>query len=214
MAWSFSCEILVLGISHLPMTTPKSTISEPYKHLRIWYGESVVFGCGQFRTFRPGLGFGQRYHVDRHGQLAPKQLTLSVLNEMHTNSYTVLCFYYLTRCTKFTLWLTHENCMDLLALRNGGLELPNGRLIQSFLLSSFCRPDVDYWNHRRESLLTLQFSSSANTRYRRRNEVKSAAYHCGIFAITGRQYKDHLQCRSSSEKNVTSLDSGSLSNVH
>ncbi len=38
--------------------------------------------------FRPGLGFGQRYHVDRHGQLTLKQLGLSVLNEMHTNSYT------------------------------------------------------------------------------------------------------------------------------
>jgi hypothetical protein len=34
------------------------------------------------------LGFGQRYHVDRHGQLAQKQLRLFVLNEMHTNSYT------------------------------------------------------------------------------------------------------------------------------
>ena len=31
---------------------------------------------------------GQRYHVDRHGQLTLKQLRLSVLNEMHTNSYT------------------------------------------------------------------------------------------------------------------------------
>ena len=38
--------------------------------------------------FRPGLGFGQRYHVDHHGQLTLKQLRLSVLNEMHTNSYT------------------------------------------------------------------------------------------------------------------------------
>ena len=34
------------------------------------------------------MGFGQRYHVDRHGQLALKQLRLSVLNEMHTNLYT------------------------------------------------------------------------------------------------------------------------------
>ena len=33
------------------------------------------------------VGFGQRYHVDRHGQLTLKQLRLSVLNEMHTNSY-------------------------------------------------------------------------------------------------------------------------------
>ena len=35
---------------------------------------------------RPGFGFGQRYHVDRHGQLTLKQLRLSVLNEVHTNS--------------------------------------------------------------------------------------------------------------------------------
>jgi hypothetical protein len=55
---------------------------------RAGYGESVVFGCGQFWTFRPGLGFGPRYHVDRDGRLALKQLRLSVLNEMHTNSYT------------------------------------------------------------------------------------------------------------------------------
>ena len=46
-----------------------------------------MFGCGQFRTFRPGFGFGQRYHVDHHGQPTLKQLRLSVLNEMHTNSY-------------------------------------------------------------------------------------------------------------------------------
>ena len=39
------------------------------------------------REIRPGFGFGQRYHVDRHGQLTLKQLRLSVLNEMHTNSY-------------------------------------------------------------------------------------------------------------------------------
>ena len=30
----------------------------------------------------------ERYHVDRHGQLTLKQLRLSVLNEMHTNSNT------------------------------------------------------------------------------------------------------------------------------
>ncbi len=47
----------------------------------------VSFVCGQFRTFRPGLVFGQHYHVDRHDQLARKQLRLFVLNEMHTNSY-------------------------------------------------------------------------------------------------------------------------------
>ena len=79
------------------MNTPNSTIAEPYKHLRIakaimiqqiapW--RNVVFGCGRFRTFPPGFGFGQRYHLDRHGQLALKRLRLSVLNEMHTNSYT------------------------------------------------------------------------------------------------------------------------------
>ena len=38
--------------------------------------------------FRPGMVFEQRYHADRHGQLTLKQLRLSVLNEMNTNSYT------------------------------------------------------------------------------------------------------------------------------
>ena len=32
---TFSWEILVLGLSHHLMTTPNSTISEPYKHLTI-----------------------------------------------------------------------------------------------------------------------------------------------------------------------------------
>ena len=84
------------ALSHHLMTTPNSTISEPYKHLTIakayiagqiapW--RSTIFGCGQFRTFRPGFVFGQHYHVDRHGQLTLKQLRLSDLNEMHTNSY-------------------------------------------------------------------------------------------------------------------------------
>ena len=49
---------------------------------------SVIFGWGRIWTFRPGFRFEQRYHVDRHGELALKQLRLSVLNEMHTNSYT------------------------------------------------------------------------------------------------------------------------------
>ena len=35
----------------------------------------------------PPFRFEQHYHVDHHGQLTLKQLKLSVLNEMHTNSY-------------------------------------------------------------------------------------------------------------------------------
>ena len=54
----------------------------------IVYRKSFVFRCGQFLTFRPGLGLGQCYHVDRHGQLAQKQLRLSILNELYTNSCT------------------------------------------------------------------------------------------------------------------------------
>ena len=52
------------------------------------YGGSVVFGSGQLRTFPPVLGFEQRYHVDYQDQLNLKQLRLSVLNKMHTNSHT------------------------------------------------------------------------------------------------------------------------------
>ena len=85
--------------STLPNDHPNITISEPYKHLRIakafmvrqiiplqkrrfWVWSSF------FGVFRPGFGFGQGYHLDRHGQLAIKQSRLSVLNETHTNSYT------------------------------------------------------------------------------------------------------------------------------
>ena len=80
----------MVGVSHFPMTPPNITISEPYKQLGIakpimvrqiapW--QKRRFGCGRFRTFRPGFGFKQHYHLDRHGQLALKQLRLSVLNE-------------------------------------------------------------------------------------------------------------------------------------
>ena len=88
----------MVGVSQFPITTPNSTTPKPYKHLRIakpvngsadsTMAKAFVFGCGRFRTFCPGFGFGQRCHLDRHGQLALKQLRSSVLNEMHTNSYT------------------------------------------------------------------------------------------------------------------------------
>ena len=79
------------------MTTPNSTTSEPYKHLRI--AKSIMvrqIAAWQKRRFwvwsisdvLSRIRVGQRYHLDRHGQLALKQLRLSVLNEMRTNSYT------------------------------------------------------------------------------------------------------------------------------
>jgi hypothetical protein len=67
IAWSFSCEISVLGISHLPRTTPKTTISEPYKHLRIakLYGlvdstmaKASFLGVVSFGRFVPNWGSG------------------------------------------------------------------------------------------------------------------------------------------------------------
>ena len=78
------------------MTTLNSTVSEPYKHLTIakayiarqiapWRKRHVWVWSVSDVSSR--FGFGQRYHVDRHGQLILKKLRLSVLNEMHTNSY-------------------------------------------------------------------------------------------------------------------------------
>ena len=78
-----SCKISVLGIFYLPMTTRKSTISEPYEQqnsksffdlpdstiVKVSFLGVISFGW----SFRPALRFGQRYHVDRHGQLARKQ---------------------------------------------------------------------------------------------------------------------------------------------
>jgi hypothetical protein len=68
IAWSFFGEISVLGISHLPMTTHKSTISEPYKHLRIarvlWFGryssmaKASFLGVVSFGRFAPDWGSG------------------------------------------------------------------------------------------------------------------------------------------------------------
>ena len=48
-----------------------------------------------------GFRFGQRY---RHGQLALKQLRLSVLNEIHTNSYTGLSLFnnFILKIVQFT----------------------------------------------------------------------------------------------------------------
>ena len=61
--------------------------------------KATFFGCGQFRTFRPRFGFGQRYHLNRHGQLALKQFRLSGLNEMQTNAYT---------CHDYIITHTHD----------------------------------------------------------------------------------------------------------
>ena len=74
---------------------------------RYHYGESIIFECGQFRTFCPGFGFWPAgYHVDQHGQLNLKHLRLSVLNEMHTNLYTGPRLSSLTGFD-MTLWSGH-----------------------------------------------------------------------------------------------------------
>ena len=44
--------------------------------------KALFIGSGRFRTFR--AAFRQRCHLDRHSELALKQLRLSVLNEMHS----------------------------------------------------------------------------------------------------------------------------------
>ena len=77
------------------MTTPNSTISEPYKHLRVAKPFIVwqIAPCQKRRFWVWSVSdissrIRVRDHFDRHGRLALKQLRLSVLNEMHTNSYT------------------------------------------------------------------------------------------------------------------------------
>ena len=50
---------------------------------------ALFLGGAIFRTFVPDSGFGFNIcHVDRHGHFTLKQLRLSLVNEMHTNSYT------------------------------------------------------------------------------------------------------------------------------
>ena len=62
-------------------------------------GEITGVCTALFRTLRSGFRFGQRYIFDRHGQLTLKQLRLSVLNEMHTNSYTGPRLFNISRYT-------------------------------------------------------------------------------------------------------------------
>ena len=50
--------------------------------------DTAVSGRGHFEDFRPGFGKWHICHVDRHGQFTLKQLRLSLVNKMPTNSYT------------------------------------------------------------------------------------------------------------------------------
>ena len=52
--------------------------------------KAPYMGVVSFGRFVPDSG-----SVDRHGQLTLKQLRLSVLNEMHTNSYSGPRLHYL-----------------------------------------------------------------------------------------------------------------------
>ena len=68
------------------MTIPNSTISEPYKHLTIAkayiagqitpWRKPPYLGVVSFGRFVPDSGFGQHYHVDRHGQLTLKTVEI------------------------------------------------------------------------------------------------------------------------------------------
>ena len=46
------------------------------------------FRAGHFQDFRPGFGFWRICYVYRHVHFTLKQLRLSLVNEIHTNSYT------------------------------------------------------------------------------------------------------------------------------
>ena len=43
---------------------------------------------GHIQDFRPRFKFWYICHVDRHGHFSLKRLRLSLVNEVHTNSYT------------------------------------------------------------------------------------------------------------------------------
>ena len=100
MAWdgasSFSCKILSVDKFFFLITTPKSNSSKHFKHLRkaVGVGFQQLDPCRHCR-FRAGSfsGLSSRIqvwhicHVDRHGHFTLKQLRLSLVNEVHTNSY-------------------------------------------------------------------------------------------------------------------------------
>ena len=118
------------------------TLPEPESG-RKRHGESAIFGCGQFRTFRSGFGFGQRYHVDRHGQLTLKQLRLSVLNEVHTNYYLGPRLYLIHthRLSSYSI-KSVLYCMTLCILyyvRRKGWKVVGGQIWATAKLQRTCR---------------------------------------------------------------------------
>ncbi len=52
------------------------------------WGKTAILGCGHFQAFCAGFRICHIRHVVCHGHFTLKQLRLSVLNEMHANSYT------------------------------------------------------------------------------------------------------------------------------
>ncbi len=86
-----------LDIFYSLMTTPKVSMASTQifsdSLIRILLrsyrcAKTAIIGCGHFQAFRPGFSIWHICHVVRHGHFTPKQLRLSVLNEMYTNSYT------------------------------------------------------------------------------------------------------------------------------
>ncbi len=60
-----------------------------FSHQKIFYLKVVWDNMIEiFQAFRPGVSIWHICHVVRHGHFTLKQLRLSVLNEMHTSSYT------------------------------------------------------------------------------------------------------------------------------
>ena len=58
------------------------------ERLLLFRVRTAVSGRDRFENFRSGSGFWHICHVDRPGQFTLKQLRLSLVNEMHTDSYT------------------------------------------------------------------------------------------------------------------------------
>ena len=84
---------LVYSLIATPKVCMASTLIFSDSSISIWLrscrcAKTAILGCGHFQAFRPGFSIWHICHVVCHGHFTLKQLRLSVLNEMHTNSYT------------------------------------------------------------------------------------------------------------------------------
>ena len=92
ISWPITPRHFLFPNDHPPKVSMASTLIFSDSSISILlrsYGcaKTAILGCGHFQAFRLGFSIWHIRHIVRHGHFTLKR-KLSVLNKMHTNSYT------------------------------------------------------------------------------------------------------------------------------